>query len=394
ENENEDPNPAEYSNSHTLFCVLRDAFKASSDINFHGSFLLDVDPLVSNKERVQLTNNEIWKVSGYRFRDNQKTKTGYKTRLWCCQDEDCKQRARPSDNPDAKRRDTVGMKRYKSQSRLRVTCQEKGEGKCIVIICLRHKLTHVHYYDVKMPTAAIDMIHVNIEWTTPVSMVGQVQATFPSVTAAQIHTAWTTMSKVLWKRDKDQLKSGRMLLEEFAAEAKVFDVPREEGVEQMGWAMKRIAGRLRGKIVEIGFDATFNTNQKHLELYSVIGEFNNAEFPLSYCLLSTASAISLGKRKNALTNWDTVLRDEHGLDINFLHLDKDMAGIGMGISTWLRAKIQLCYWHLKDAVETRLAKKRLSTTLYNAARTRSEFAFIDLAFSPRSRADPQEYEGG
>ncbi|KAJ7182106.1 hypothetical protein C8R46DRAFT_985238 [Mycena filopes] len=265
-----------------------------------------------------MTNNEIWKVSGYRFRvrDNQKLKSGYKTRLWCCQDEARKQKARPSDNPGAKKRDTVGMKRYRCGSRLRVTCRQKGEGTRIVVIRLQHKLAHVHYYDVQMPSGATALIRANIEWTTPVSMVGQVQASFPRVTAAQIHAAWTTMSEVLWKRDKDQVKSGRMVLEEFTADAEVLDVPQEEGVEQMCWVMKKIEGRLRGKIVEIGFDATckltadnagftnglpttVNTNQKHLELYSVIGEFDNAGFPLSYCLLSTASSIQLGKRKNA-----------------------------------------------------------------------------------------------
>ncbi|KAJ7732044.1 hypothetical protein DFH07DRAFT_871091 [Mycena maculata] len=359
-----------------MFCVLRDAFGNSSDVNFHGSYAIADDPLVSEKERVQLTIREIWKVSGYRFRvrDNKIMKTGYKTRLLCCQDADRKQAARPSAKEGAQRRDTVGMKRYKCQSRLRVTCRESGDGEHVIVIRLQHKAAHIHYYDVKMPADAIAMLRANLEWTTPVSMVGKIQASFPHVTAAQVHSAWTEMSEILWKRDKNQLTSAEILLREFTADCELFEVPREEGVEQLCWGMKKIAGPLRGKIVEIGFDATC--------------------FPLLYCLLSTASSIQIGKRKKALTNWAKMLRNVYGIDAEFIHLDKDMAGIGMGIDTWPIAKVQLCYWHLDDAVETRLAKNKLSTTPYNAVRAHAEFPFIDMVFKPSGRADHQEYEGG
>ncbi|KAJ7479127.1 hypothetical protein FB451DRAFT_1450936 [Mycena latifolia] len=331
-------------------------FSKGPDVVFHGSYIIDHDPLVSDKERVQMTTNEIWKVSGYRFRvrDNQSMKTGYKTRLWCCQDADRKQKARPSAKEEARRRDT--------------------DGRRVIVVRLEHKTAHVHYYDVNMPADATAMLRANIEWTTPVAMVGKVQASFPSVTAAQVHSAWTTMSEILWKRDKIQLTSAEILLREYSTEVDVFDVPHEEGVEQLCWGMKKIAGPLRGRIVEIGADATC--------------------FPLSYCLLSTASSIQLGKRKKALTNWAKILRDEYSIDVDFIHLDKDMAGIGMGTDTWPIAKIQLCWWHLDDAVTTRLAKNKLSTTPYNSERAHAEFSFIDKSFKPSGRADHQEYEGG
>ncbi|KAJ7436299.1 hypothetical protein B0H11DRAFT_1754960 [Mycena galericulata] len=326
-----------------MFCALRDAFDKESDVNFHGSYTISNDPLVSDKERVQLTIREIWKVSGYRFRvrDNRTMETGYKTRLWCCQDEDRKQKARPSTREGATPRDTH-----------------------VIVVRLQHKMAHVHYYDVKMPADAIAMLRANIEWTTPVAMVGKVQASFPHVTAAQVHSAWTTMSEILWKRDKNQLTSAGILLREYDHDVELFDIPREEGVEQLCWAMKNIAGPLRGKIVEIGFDAT-----------SSLGNMTM-------------------RRKKALTNWAKTLRDKYGIDIDFLHVDKDMAGIGMGKDTWPIAKIQLCWWHLDDAVETRLAKNKLSTTPYNAIRANAEFPFINITFTPSGRPDYQEYEGG
>ena len=38
-----------------------------------------------------------------------------------------------------------------------------------------------------------------------------------------------------------------------------------------------------------------NTNSKHLELYSILGEYHNAGFPLAYCLQSTLNAKQIGK---------------------------------------------------------------------------------------------------
>ncbi|KAF8811328.1 hypothetical protein BYT27DRAFT_7090256, partial [Phlegmacium glaucopus] len=57
------------------------------------------------------------------------------------------------------------------------------------------------------------------------------------------------------------------------------------------------------------------TNDKHLELCAVLGEYDNAGFPLSYCLLSTASSVEPRK-----------------------HSDRDMAEIGMSGGFGLRRK--------------------------------------------------------
>ena len=64
------------------------------------------------------------------------------------------------------------------------------------------------------------------------------------------------MSEVLWKRDHSQLLSAEILLKEFGDDVDVFDVKTADGVQQLCWGMKKIASRLKGKIVEIGIDAT------------------------------------------------------------------------------------------------------------------------------------------
>ena len=75
-------------------------------------------------------------------------------------------------------------------------------------------------------------------------------------TAKQVHRAWTEMSKELWKRDNLQLPSAKILLEEYSKLVDIFNIKIEEGVQQLCWGMKKIGERLRGRVVEIGIDAT------------------------------------------------------------------------------------------------------------------------------------------
>ena len=124
-----------------------------------------------------------------------------------------------------------------------------------------------------------------------------------------------------------------------------------------------------------------------------MAEHDNAGFPLSYCLLSTATSVDIHKRTKALTAWANCLRDTYGVIPKFAHVDKDMAEIGMLRTSW-KLKIQLCWWHMRKAVRERLSKGKLATTPYNVSRVRAEFAFISLAFVPYGKPDTTEYEGG
>ncbi|KAJ7787334.1 hypothetical protein B0H14DRAFT_3580477 [Mycena olivaceomarginata] len=317
----------------SFYDALRAEFKAGKAVDFHGTYPVPADPLVSPKQRVQMAAAEIWKISGYRFtvKDHKKTKSGYRTRFWCSQDEARKKKSKASQNPDTRNRDNVGLKRYLCASKLSISCRTgKDEGDLTVTVQLKHAARHVNYIDVSMPAEALDMIRENVEWFTPVAMVSKVQAAFPHVTAAQIHRAWMEMSEVFWRFDDEQLPSTKKLLEQHPDDVDIFqpeDIP--EGVEMLCWGMKKIATPLKGKIVEVGVDATYNTNSKHLELYSIMSEQDGAGFPLSYLLLSTASSIDQGKRTKALTVWAKCVRDEYGVEPRFAHVDKDMAEIGM-----------------------------------------------------------------
>ncbi|THU79226.1 hypothetical protein K435DRAFT_884508 [Dendrothele bispora CBS 962.96] len=245
-----------------------------------------------------------------------------------------------------------------------------------------------------MPQRVTDIIHENMSHCTPNALVPKIQAEFPNITAAQIYSTWIKLSEELWKRADNPLESAKQLLAELGDEVDIIHTKVADGVEQLCWVIKKIAGPLGKGTVEVALDATYRTNSAHLELYYVMAEHDNAGFPLSYCLLSTATSMEQRKRTKALCRWVRRLRDQWGINPDFVHIDKDMAEIGMVRKVWPQAKIQLCWWHLRRAVRERLAKAKLSTTPYNPIRARLEFSFIDVDFRPAGASDTQEYEGG
>jgi hypothetical protein len=138
-------------------------------------------------------------------------------------------KAKPSTKPNAIHRDNPGMERFGCGSRLIVTCRaSQSPGKRQVVLHLRHLERHKPYYDVTMPAEAAAMIRENVEWQTPGSMVPNIQASFPMVTAQQIHTAWMKMSETLWKRHDNQLESARMFLGANRDDVDIFEINVEE----------------------------------------------------------------------------------------------------------------------------------------------------------------------
>lgn len=122
---------------------------------------------------------------------------------------------------------------------------------------LEHHEAHVPYYDVGMPEGAAAIIRQYAEWLTPVQLAGKVQQIYPQVTSQQVGTTWTKVSEMFWRWDDKQITSLKELLVESEDNVDVFDVgPLPKGVEMVCWGMKKINSALKGKVVEIGLDAT------------------------------------------------------------------------------------------------------------------------------------------
>ncbi|ESK82156.1 hypothetical protein Moror_14489 [Moniliophthora roreri MCA 2997] len=224
----------------------------------------------------------------------------------------------------------------------------------LITLHVKHKHQHVLYYDVSVPEGASEIICQNLEWSMPSSLVLKVQATYPNVTAKQVHQAWGVISEELWKKRPNQLELAQVLLQEHQQVIDVFEIK----------------------------DVPDNTNTMHLELYCVMAELDGAGFPLSYCLLSTTEAMAAGKKVDALERWTIHLHDKYYVNPEFINLDKDLGEIGMTQRVWPGSKIQICDWHIKKAVREWITKAKLSTTPYKVANANRLFPFIKLSFVP------------
>jgi len=104
---------------------------------------MPADPLVTDKERVDMTVHEIWKVTVYRFtyrfimfqnnpelmndivnsvKDHPSIKHSYKSRLWCSQDDGRKKKRKPKEGKNIEHRDHACMSQFKCKSQLIISC--------------------------------------------------------------------------------------------------------------------------------------------------------------------------------------------------------------------------------------------------------------------------------
>ncbi|KAF7300749.1 SWIM-type domain-containing protein [Mycena kentingensis (nom. inval.)] len=402
-----------YDDADELYADLRAARVNSDTVHFKGCFKLPKDASDSPKERVKITNRAVRVATGYRWtvHRNLKLVSGHKTEFWCSQDDKRKKKSKPSTKPGVKHRETPGMERFPCRSRLVIACHSWGVADAdehTIFINLRHCFRHDNYEDHSFPAAALAMVLAADEDVTPSALSRRIRKTF-KVSHAQVYNAWREKNEAIWRRDILQIPSARKLLAEFKDDVDLFEpkgVP--DDVEILCWGMKAISTRLKGRIEEVAMDATRNlfstvrsnthkytdsTNAKDLELYALMGEFDNAGFPLAYCLLSTTTSISRGKRVKSLTAFATCVRESYDLHPEFVHVDKDLGEIN-ALKAVFKPKISICWWHVNDAVGKRIKLTKMSTTPYNAIRARAEFSFIQADFTPTVKADKKEYEGG
>jgi hypothetical protein len=71
------------------------------------------------------------------------------------------------------------------------------------------------------------------------------------------------MSETLWKQNREQLPSVKLILGELEDDVAILRLPGMDGVEQVAWVMKKVVLQLQGKIVEIGIDATCERSSNH-----------------------------------------------------------------------------------------------------------------------------------
>ena len=117
---------------------------------------------------------------------------------------------------------------------------------------------------------------------------------------------------------------------------------------------------------------------------------NGTGFPLAYLFLENNGKCGDGIRTTVIQNFLNKLRDM-GLQPEFLLTNKDFSQINAARFTWKEIKIQLCKWHIKKAVITRLTSNKIPRK--SSFNPLSEFGvrFPFNNITPSNRFCPKEY---
>ncbi|KAF5341368.1 hypothetical protein D9758_012285 [Tetrapyrgos nigripes] len=179
---NSSKTPAQYGSSTEMMAALAACFKPGGESSFSGTYTIANDPPISDKYRIQLVSNDIWRATGYRFtvKDHPPMKDGHKTRLWCSQDSQRKSK------PHSKARlaasgEYMAKTRYPCRSRLLISSRDCGlSGHRMITIRMYHHVCHEPYYDPSVPLTTLQAVWGMSRWPTFLPPAA-VQPTYPPV---------------------------------------------------------------------------------------------------------------------------------------------------------------------------------------------------------------------
>jgi hypothetical protein len=235
----------------------------------------------------------------------------------------------------------------------------------------------------------------------------------PTFTKKAIFQIWSKIDSQNWKRDEDELKSAKMLLEEARKPGKhglytVEPIPlhEEDGLTAIAFALPDILRKFGGRVRELSLDSTCefserysrsnklltlvvgNTNGSRYEVYALLGEVYGSGMPLGYLLVQSKDSAS-GAKERYLREFLNHIQNTWEVRPVITLTDKDWSEINACVAEFPDAKHQLCFWHCLRALKKRLSILRRAPAFYNVGDTRNEFNWIDQDFVPVGQAKPR-----
>ncbi|CAG8577644.1 23257_t:CDS:1, partial [Cetraspora pellucida] len=112
-------------------------------------------------------------------------------------------------------------------------------------------------------------------------------------------------------------------------------------------------------IKKIHIDTTYKTTKGHFELYRIIGEYQGTGFALDYLILDIIRINGeLELSKSEILTQFLLKFQILGLSPDFIFTDKDFTLINAIKNVWPNKGIQLCLWHLKKAILTKMKSNK------------------------------------
>ncbi|KAK7026186.1 SWIM-type domain-containing protein, partial [Favolaschia claudopus] len=355
----------------------------------------------SPKEIANIIAERVYECLGYRFHFHTKRAFGSSdmTRYeYNCAQSSSQQRKSIKVEDVSKQRDKGKMTVYPCDGWLTIWgSADTSEW----FVRIRHNDCHQKYVSVEVPPDVKAYILENVDLRT--SQLWKqilVKHPKPTFTRKSVYNIWAKAQQDRWKRHEDELKSARILLEEFSKQGSKYEVEpiplpdggKSAGFQAFAFAIPTFLRKWAGKIREIGLDSTFNTTKAGYECFVILGEVFGSGVPLGFLFLKSHNP-DPGEKENYLRSMARHLVRTWGMEVMQCLSDKDISEINALLAELPDdVKYQLCFWHAIRAVKGRLAVVGRQPAYYNADEAFSEYDWIDRDFVPINQMTPTERE--
>jgi hypothetical protein len=299
----------------------------------------------------------IWKKGGFRFWHRTTNWVNRAYVYFCSQDEDHAQESVAQGV-----RDTPRITRFPCKSRLTF---RPSLGDRTLAVNLQHTY-HAPYTDHQLSPAVVEFIQGRNAVATPAEIYRDLQVSQPLgwqfAAPYQVYYLWQQSNSSIWRRDQDPLVSAQVLLSE---NRECTSSQYSAGnLRAIAFYVSDSVNTLASRAKELSMDATFGTNNMAMDLFAVLAEVDGTGVPLAYCFTELFKDNGRGVRRaesGALTAiLEQFLRplQASGFNPAFFGTDKDISEILAIRQIWPETTIQLCYWHARRAVRTKLTSSR------------------------------------
>ncbi|PPQ85367.1 hypothetical protein CVT26_000899, partial [Gymnopilus dilepis] len=277
------------------------------------SALVDLSSLdaKSGREKADSFVNVIWERSQLKYRftyhSNYKHVNTPTTRFVynCVQATKRQHKSKKSTKEGVKNRDKAQMETFSCQGWIFVTIVD-GESEAFVKF--RHDVKHVPYWTIDIPSQVQEFIQKNID-LGPDKIWHRIleDDPAPDYSRRSVYQLWYEEASKDWKKDKDEVKSAKILLDEASKNprSKLFQVEtipvhNEDGFTALAFCLPEFLRQWGGKVRELSLDSAWNTNGSNFEVYALLGEVSGSGCPLGYLLIQSAAGSEPGGKQRYL----------------------------------------------------------------------------------------------
>ena len=232
-------------------------------------------------------------------------------------------------------------------------------GDCSLHVTLQHS-HHPGYRSKALSPEIIDFIDKNNS-QTPSELFGKITCSeLPGsehALSSQIYYRWHKTNSKTWRLSEDPLVSCMKYLDG-KSDKYLYNFVQEGKKQAVMFYIREAMQALTGA-KELVMDATYGTNSAGMDMFAVLAELDGSGIPLCYMFVekgtteNTKPSANEGATIAVITTFLSPLKD-HGFNPHFFGTDKDAAEIFAVRHTWPKSKHELCWWHVKRAIRSKM----------------------------------------